>query len=33
MIHEETSIAEKLIKLFPKENIVLKGYLRYKTIF
>ena len=23
MIHEETSIAEKLIKLFPKENFVL----------
>ena len=23
MVHEETSIAEKIIKLFPKENIVL----------
>ena len=23
MVHEEKSIAEKIIKLFPKENIVL----------
>ena len=27
MIREETSIAEKLIKLFPKENIVLNKNL------
>ena len=27
MIREETSIAEKLIKLFPKENIVLNKKL------
>ena len=34
MIHEETSIAEKIIKLFPKENILLnKNLITENQIF
>ena len=31
MIREETSIAEKIIKLFPKENIKLNNKFKQKT--